>query len=431
MIEGLQVIDLTVHRDPRGWFKETWRASSGFHPVQHNLSFNESAGTVRGLHAEPWDKLVTVSQGRVFGAWMDLREESPTYREIFTHEISEDTAVFVPRGVANGFQTLTDNVTYSYLVSDYYSATAPYLGISYKHIQWPQEITSLSEKDATLPMESDPMPPLKILVTGADGQLGRALQKVLGDRGKYFTRSQFDITNPPELPWRQYAAIINTAAYNNVDKAEDERAVAWAVNAAGPAKLARIATAADIPLVHVSTDYVFDGAKELYCEDDPVAPLSFYGASKAAGDEAAATAPKHYVVRTSWVFGDGNNFVRTMKDLADRGVEPRVVHDQVGKPTSADTLAKAIVHLLNTRPEYGVYNASGTGEAVSRDEWAMATFIGLGHDPAEVHPVSTAEYHGDQPHARRPSRSVLDTQKLEATGFTPENWRVSLAVYLA
>lgn len=431
MIEGLRVLDLAVHRDERGWFKETWRASGGFGPVQHNLSFNAKAGTVRGLHAEPWDKLVTVATGSVYGAWMDVREGSSTYGKTFARVIDENTAVFVPRGVANGFQTLEDNTTYSYLVSDYFLADAPYIGTSYKHVDWPQEISELSAKDAALPLEVAPMPARKILVTGANGQLGRALRAVLGERAEYFTREEFDITDPPSLPWRQYAAIINTAAYNDVDKAETDRARAWAVNAAGPARLARIAAQADIPLVHVSTDYVFDGAQEEYREDDPVAPLSFYGASKAAGDEAAATAPKHYVVRTSWVFGEGQNFVRTMRGLAEKGVEPRVVHDQVGKPTSAETLAKAIVHLLETGAAYGTYNVAGGGDAVGRDEWAMATFIGLGHDPAEVHPVSTAEYHADAPYAPRPLRSVLDTSKLEATGFSPENWRVSLALYLA
>src|SRR5699024_9589446 len=114
--------------------------------------------------------------------------------------------------------------------------------------------------------------------------LGTALRALLPD-AEFCSRADFDITDPPARPWRQYAAIINAAAYNDVDGAEDDRAAAWAVNATGPARLARIAAEHDITLVHVSSDYVFDGAKDgAYTEEDPVAPLSLYGASKAAGD---------------------------------------------------------------------------------------------------------------------------------------------------
>lgn len=432
MIEGLQVIDLTVHEDARGWFKENWRAGwLDFTPVQQNVSFNADKATTRGLHAEPWDKLVSVATGRVFGAWLDLREGSATFGETYTHEIGPETAVFVPRGVANGFQSLIDDTTYTYLVNDHWSPDAEYANVSYRNIDWPLEPANLSEKDLAHPMTTEPLPAKKILVTGADGQLGRALQKVLRDRGEYCARAQFDITDPPERRWRDYSAIINAAAYNDVDGAETDRAQAWAANAEGPARLARIAQAHDLTFVHVSTDYVFDGSKDSYSEDDPVAPLSFYGATKAAGDAAAAVARRHYVVRTQWVYGDGANFVDTMRRLADKGVGPKVVHDQVGRVTSAEDLARAIVHLLDTRAEYGIYNVTGTGDPVGRDIIAMAIFIALGHDPAEIHPVSTADFHGETDHAQRPSRSVLDTAKIEATGFTPTNWRVGLALYLS
>lgn len=432
MIEGLQVIDLTVHEDARGWFKENWRADwLDFSPVQQNVSFNADKGTTRGLHAEPWDKLVSVATGRVFGAWYDLREDSPTFGATHTREIGPETAVFVPRGVANGFQALVDATTYTYLVADHWSPDADYANVSYRNVDWPLEPVNLSDKDLAHPMSADPLPAKKILVTGADGQLGRALRKVLGSRGDYRARAQFDITDPPALNWRQYAAIINAAAYNDVDRAETDRARAWAVNAHGPAALARIAAANDLTLVHVSTDYVFDGSKDSFTEDDPVAPLNFYGAAKAAGDAAAQVAPRHYVVRTQWVYGEGANFVDTMKGLALAGKQPQVVHDQVGRVTSAEDLATGIVHLLDTSQEYGIYNLTGTGDAVGRDEIAMAIFIALGHDPAEVHPVSTAEFQGEKDHADRPSISVLDTAKIEATGFTPTNWRAGLALYLS
>lgn len=433
MIEGLKVIDLTVHEDPRGWFKENWRRSwvDGFTPVQQNVSYNRARGTTRGLHAEPWDKLVTVATGRVFGAWHDLRENSPTFGETQTMEITPEVAVFVPRGVANGFQSLVDDTTYLYLVNDHWSADAEYTNISFRLVDWPLTPVNLSAKDEAHPLTAPPVPARKILVTGANGQLGRALRTVLGARGEFHGRATFDITDPPELPWRQYAAVINAAAYNDVDGAEHDRRTAWAVNASAPARLARIASAHDIPLVHVSTDYIFDGRLDTYDETARPAPLNFYGATKAAGEEAVRAVEKHYVVRTQWVYGDGGNFVDTMRALAEKGVEPQVVHDQVGRVTDAGDLARAIVHLLDTRADYGVYNVTGTGDAVGRDEIAMSVFIALGHDPAEVHPVSSAEYYGDRPHAVRPARTVLDTAKIEATGFTPANWRVGVALYLA
>ena len=167
----------------------------------------------------------------------------------------------------------------------------------------------------------------------------------------------------------------------------------------------------------------------MHTEEEPPSPLSLYGASKAAGEASASVAPKHYVVRTSWVFGEGNNFIKTMAQLANKGIEPKVINDQRGRPTFAEDLAKGIAHLLETQAPYGIYNLSSGGDTVGRDELAMATFIGMGHDPAEVHSVSTAEY-GVEP-ARRPSESTLDLSKIEATGFSPMNWRAALALYLA
>lgn len=432
MIEGLKIIDLAVHEDARGWFKENWRADwLDFRPVQQNVSFNAARGTTRGLHAEPWDKLVSVAHGRVFGAWHDLREGSATFGETVTHEFGPESAVFVPRGVANGFQALEDDTVYTYLVGDYWSADAQYANISLSLVDWPLTPVHVSDKDAATPATATPIAPRRVLVTGADGQLGSALRNLLPE-AEFCSRAEFDVTDPPARNWRQYEAIINTAAYNDVDGAESDRARAWAVNATGPAALARIAAEHDITLVHVSTDYVFDGAKQgAYTEEDPVSPLSFYGAAKAAGDTAAATAPKHYVVRTTWVAGNGGNFIRTMMDLAAKGIEPRVVDDQRGRPTFAEDLAKAIVHLLRARPEHGVYNVTGGGDTASRDEIAMATFIAVGHDPAEVHPTPSAEYYGGSPHAARPANSELSLDKIIATGFTPQNWRVGLALYVA
>ena len=439
-IDGLLIINLELHKDARGWFKENWQRQAfvaaglpDFGPVQNNISFNEKAGVTRGLHAEPWDKFVSVATGAVFGAWCDLRADSPTYGATVTQRIEPDTAVFVPRGVANGFQALHDATSYIYLVNDHYSPEASYTSVNLNMIDWPLEPSEISAKDRQHPQLADatPMPPRKILVTGADGQLGKALRDALRNHNhvEFCSRKEFDITAPPARDWRQYQAIINTAAYNDVNGAETDRAGAWAVNAAAPAKLATIANEHNLTLVHVSSDYIFDGRHEIHGEDEIASPLSAYGASKAAGDTAAQTTPRHYVVRTSWVFGDGGNFIATMAALARAGKKPKVVCDQRGRPTDARDLARGIVHLLDTGAPYGVYNLSSDGDTASRDEIAMAVFIGCGGDPADVTPVSSAEYGQDQ--AARPAESTLDLSKIKATGFQPSNWRASLALYLA
>lgn len=437
MIDGLLVLDLKVHEDARGWFKESWNRARmtaeglpDFRPVQSNVAFNATKGTTRGLHAEPWDKLITVGTGRVQGGWCDLREGSPTYGATQTVEIGPGTAVFVPRGVANGYQVLEDATTYLYLVNDHWSPDAGYVNVSHELIDWPLEPLNLSAKDRGLGRELEPVAPRKVLVTGADGQVGRALRKLLVD-AEFVTREQFDVTAPPERNWRQYGAIINCAAYTAVDQAEQEPGKAWAVNAQGPARLARIAAENNLTLVQVSTDYVFDGDTDRpYREDDPVAPGNVYGASKAAGEVAAQTAPRHYVVRTSWVVGEGKNFVDTMRGLAERDISPQVVHDQKGRPTFASELAKGIRHLLDTEPEYGVYHLTGGGDEVGFDELAMAVYTGLHRDPDMIQPVSSERYFAGKEHARRPSISTLDTAKIEATGFVPQNWRTGLALYL-
>ena len=318
-------------------------------------------------------------------------------------------------------------------MNEHWSAEARYAAVNLNIVDWPLKPTEISEKDKQHPglAEVSPMPARRILVTGANGQLGRALKRLLAD-AEFCSHADFDITDPPERNWKQYSAIINCAAYNDVNGAENDRGTAWAVNAEAPARLARIAAENQLTLVHVSSDYIFDGTNEIHTEEELPSPLSAYGASKAAGDTAAQTAPQHYVIRTSWVFGDGENFMSTMRRLATQGVEPKVIHDQRGRPTFAEDLAKGIVHLLNSGADYGVYNLSNSGDTVGRDEIAMAVFIGLGHDPAEVTPVSTEQYREIAgPEAPRPKESTLALDKIEATGFKPQNWRAALALYLA
>lgn len=442
-IPGLMLWDLPVHGDDRGWFKENWQREKmraaglgDFAPIQNNVSFNDAVGTTRGIHAEPWDKLVSIASGRVFGAWVDLRE-GPTFGTVFTAEIDPSRAVFVPRGVGNGYQTLEPDTAYTYLVNDHWSADATYTflhpGDESTAIDWPVPLdqATVSAKDLGAPrLEAvTPMGPKRILVVGGNGQLGRAL------RGEFAEASDVDFLHRDELDitaedianarrWRDYRVIINAAAYTAVDRAETPagRSAAWSVNASAVAALAKVAVDNDLMLVHVSTDYVFDGTLERpYRETDPVTPLGVYGQSKAAGDLAVSVVPRHYIVRTSWVTGDGPNFVKTMADLATRGVDPRVVADQRGRLTSASDLARGIRHLLETGAPYGVYNLTGTGEPLSWAEVARAVFTLSGADPERVTPVTTNEYFASARGsvAPRPLNSVLDLTKIESTGFRP------------
>jgi len=285
------------------------------------------------------------------------------------------------------------------------------------------------------------IPPKKILVTGANGQVGRALRAEYGTRLgiEYTTRATFDVTAPgieTARRWHEYDAIINAAAYTAVDTAETPagRTEAWLANVTAVAALARVATAHDITLVHVSSDYVFDGSRDgHYVETDPLSPLGVYGQTKAAGDAVVQTVPRHYIVRTSWVIGDGKNFVRTMASLAGRGVDPAVVDDQVGRLTFTHTLATTIRHLIEKTADYGTYNVTSSGEPTTWYDVARAVFAAAGHDPDRVTPVTTEKYFADAagPVAPRPRNSVLDTGRILATGVAVGDGSAELARYLA
>ena len=271
-----------------------------------------------------------------------------------------------------------------------------------------------------------------IFIVGAKGQLGLALQAQYPN-AQWADIDELDITDKQSVEsfdWSGVKIILNAAAYTNVDGAEtDGRKIAWSVNADAVANLVSIAAHYDATLVHISTDYVFDGTSELHAEDEAFAPLSVYGASKAAGDIAVSLAPKFYILRTSWVIGEGKNFVRTMLDVGSRGINPSVVADQIGRLTFTSTLVNAIDHLLRTNAPYGTYNVSNDGESTS---WADITreiykLAGLSNTVTDT---STAEYFaGKEGIAPRPLQSTLDLTKIKATGFTPNNWQDDLKRY--
>ncbi|APX02879.1 sugar nucleotide-binding protein [Arthrobacter sp. QXT-31] len=452
-IPGVVLYDLPVHGDNRGWFKENWQREKmialglpDFQPVQNNISFNEKAGTTRGIHAEPWDKFISVATGRIFGAWVDLRE-GPSFGAVFTAELDASQAIFIPRGVGNAFQTLEDNTAYTYLVNDHWSADAQgqytFLNLADESadIQWPipLEQAELSEKDKAHPRLADvlPMAPKKTLVLGADGQLGKALRATFDgdDSVEFANRAEFDLASVDAYSsrnWKNYSTIINAAAYTAVDAAETQegRAVAWEINVNAVARLARIAVEYDLTLVHVSSDYVFDGDRGIHDESEPFSPLGVYGQTKAAGDAIVSVVPKHYVVRTSWVIGEGNNFVRTMASLAERGIKPSVVNDQVGRLSFTQDIAAGIRHLLESGAAHGTYNLSNNGDPQSWADIASDVFELAGSSRNDVTGVSTAQYFEGKAAAPRPLNSALDLAKIHAAGFSPRDSRDALSEYL-
>ncbi len=470
-IPGMLVFDLPVHGDNRGWFKENWQREKmralglpDLGPVQNNISFNAERGVTRGIHAEPWDKYISVACGSVFGAWVDLRPGA-SFGAVYTCELDPSRAIYVPRGVGNSFQALEAGTAYTYLVNAHWSAelkkTYTFVNLADPElaIEWPIPLSTceISEADRTHPMLADarPMEPRRTLVTGCNGQLGRAVRKAVEARGlpgfDYCDIDTFDLScaeDYDQYDWSLYGAVINCGAYTAVDAAEtpEGRRACWAANATGPALMARTCAEHGITLVHISSDYVFDGTQQGHLETEPFSPLSVYGESKAAGDLAVAGCPRHFILRSSWVIGEGRNFVRTMQGLSDRvaaGELERVtvVDDQLGRLTFTDDMAAAILHVLGYRDgdvepsapvPYGTYNLTGSGAVCSWADIARAVFDHANGNGDAVTPVSTDDYYAAAagPIAPRPRFSDLDLSKIEGTGFTPHDWEESLATYL-
>lgn len=300
-IGGLKVVDLAVHGDSRGWFKENWQRAKmtalgipDLKVVQNNISYNDSRGVTRGIHAEPWDKFISVAHGSVFGA------------------------------------------------------------------------------------------------------------------------------------------------YTAVDRAEtpEGRAIAWKANATGPALLARTCAEHGITLVHVSSDYVFDGTAEVHTEDEPLSPLSVYGQTKAAGDIAVAGCPRHYIMRSSWVIGEGHNFVKTMKGLSDLVTDPEdklaqvtVVDDQLGRLTFTRDMAAAIFHVLGTHAPTGTTTTpaparSGPGPTSPSPSSRPPTATATRWSPSAP-PTTTRASSAPSPRARPTPRSTCPSSRHLASVC-----RIGTALYL-
>ena len=286
-----------------------------------------------------------------------------------------------------------------------------------------------------------------MLVTGANGQLGRSLVEAAsgpsatGIRLVALGREQLDVTRPDTitaaLDVHEPGVVVNCAAYTEVDKAESEEQQAFAVNAEGAGALAASCASCDIPLIHVSTDFVFDGEKaEPYVEADNTRPASVYGRTKLEGEtRIAAACSRHIILRTAWVHSPfGQNFIATMLRLGRTRAEIPVVDDQLGSPTYAPHLAAAILEIARQilgEPQWGVYHIAGTGETswcgLAREIFAQSEKHG--GPIARIRPISTADYPTP---ARRPANSRLDCTALK-TGFgiTLPDWREGVEACVA
>jgi dTDP-4-dehydrorhamnose reductase len=287
---------------------------------------------------------------------------------------------------------------------------------------------------------------VEFLLLGGSGQVGIELRRLSWPEGARLVappRQEVDLESPSGLldivAARPWTAIINCAAYTAVDRAEAERARAWQVNAAAPQVLAAATAARGIPLIHVSTDYVFDGGKRgPYVEDDAIAPLNFYGESKAGGEQAVRREnERHVIVRTSWVFSaHGTNFVKTMLRLGRERPALRIVADQHGCPTAASDLATALQTLVlkltsSVAPTYGTFHLCNAGPTTWYD-FAAAIFeeaAKAGIRVPSLEPIITAEY---PTAARRALNSVLDCSRvLRVYGIAMGPWRPALRATLA
>ena len=285
---------------------------------------------------------------------------------------------------------------------------------------------------------------MKILVTGCNGQLGRAINAVYADEVEdgsvTLVNTDFGIDGIATLDITDIEAvrkmvseekpdvIINCSAFTNVNAAESAEDIAYKINAEGPRNLAIVSKEADIKLVHISTDYVFDGTNTVpYVESDEQKPIGAYGRTKYAGEKfVTENADKYFIVRTAWLYGDGKNFVKTMLGLAETRDEVSVVCDQVGSPTSAMELARGIKVLVPTE-EYGIYHGTCEGQC----SWADFTeeIFRLAGKDTKVKHITSDMYPSP---AERPAYSVLDNKAFrERLNYTFADWKDAIAEYLS
>ena len=438
-IEGLYILEPTVFGDERGFFLETYNKKEfeeiGIFDefVQDNHSKSKK-GVLRGLHFQTrhsQGKLVRVIKGSVYDVAVDIRKGSSTFGKWYGIELSAENKkmFFIPKGFAHGFLTLEDDTEFQYKCTDFYAPQYD-SGIMWNdkdiNINWNFEKYGLKEEDIVLSEKDKKHQSFKeytekyigenVLLTGADGQLGQDFQKLFDKSGIKYTATDYkelDVTNKEKVKEfvnsNNFTMIINCAAYNNVDKAEEEPEKCYALNSHGPKYLAEICKEKNIVFVTYSTDFVFDGEKEIpYTEEDIPNPLSIYSKAKLEGEKYSLEYEKSFVIRTSWVFGMGNNnFCKQVINWSKGKDKLRIVDDQISSPTYSKDLAEYSWKLVQT-DKYGLYHLSNDGEA-SKFEQAQYILKKIGWKGI----LERAKTEDFPLPAKRAEYSKLDSSKIE------------------
>lgn len=437
-IKGLLIIETDVFSDNRGWFTETYTKNKFIENgidtdfIQENHSYSSNSGTLRGIHFQinpkAQNKLIRCTRGAIIDTVVDLRKGSDTYKQWFSIELSSENKkqLYIPKGFGHAFLTITDDVEVQYKVDEYYSKEHdrsiryddPEIGI-----KWGIVNPILSEKDLNAPVlkESDVDFSIKVLVTGAKGQLGYDVVRKLTELGiehRGVDLNDFDITDGEQT--NDYIfnykpdVVIHCAAYTAVDQAEDDKERCYVINAEGTRNIAEACKRIDAKMVYISTDYVFGGkGVEPHLEEEPTNPVNYYGYSKEQGEIAVKDLlDKYFIIRTSWVYGkNGNNFVKTMLKLAQKKDKINVVSDQIGAPTYSKDLAVLICDMIQTK-NYGVYHGVNEGYC-SWYEFALKIYEIVGIN-IKVNPIASSDYHSK---AKRPMNSRLSKKSLDKNGF--------------
>ena len=357
-IEGLKVVDLAVHGDSRGWFKENWQRAKmtalgipDFRIVQNNISYNERRGVTRGIHAEPWNKFISVARGSIFGAWVDLREGSATYGEVYTTVLDPSKAIYVPRGVGNSFQALEDGTAYTYLVDAHWSLelkkTYTFVNLADPElgIEWPIPLQDavVSEADLYHPYLKDviPMAPKRTLVIGGETELGNAIKSIVGCQAHvngyvFIDSATFDFSDPKtyqSIDGSLYGAVINCSVANSdvVMANAQIKSGNWTADAMGPVLLARFCAKYGIDLVYLSSL----PASGFNCECVSSLldkGLLEFGLSGMMGEVAAQCCSNHYIIR---------------KDCS------------LSSMSDARSIAMTVLGMLENKLPYGTYSMKG------------------------------------------------------------------------
>lgn len=429
--------------DDRGYYSPFYveeNSEIGLKRIVQGARSMSGKGIVRGLHFQKdplcQAKLVECLRGEILDVVVDIRKDSPTYMKWTSVHLTSENGrqLFVPRGFAHGFVSLKDNSLFQYLVDNDYSPkhedgilwNDPQIGIDWQFEEFDIQNPLLSDKDRNrLPLlQRDDIVMYEnynYLITGCRGQLGYDIVRELNSRGIYnvlaLDAEDMDITDFRKVNKiiEEYKPehIIHCAAWTNVDGAEDNYDMCYKVNVLGTQNITEAARRIGAKLTYISTDYVFDGSKNgIYEVNDNTNPLSVYGKTKLAAENIVRNYDKHFIVRTSWVFGiNGKNFVKTMLKLSETKKELNVVGDQVGSPTYTVDLAKLLVDMQETE-KYGTYHANNSGYC-SWADFAQYIFESNNKD-VRVNAIPTNEY---PTKAVRPLNSKLSKESLTQAGF--------------